>query len=147
MLVEHSKTSLLVRLWMGKFRMGFHILDDLIYYKGRIYVVPESKFKENVLRTFNDSPLSGHQGFLKTYIQIRERFAWKGLKEDVMHYVRECTTCQQNKVEHTHPIGFLQLLLIDKHLSFQNNCATNCLGWTFHPTIDLFSYISEGSHP
>jgi hypothetical protein len=72
---------------------GFQILYDLIYYKGRIYVVPESKFKERVLREFHDSPLAGHQGFLKTYRKIRERFAWKGLKEDIMHYVKECTTC------------------------------------------------------
>jgi hypothetical protein len=36
----------------------FWILDDLIYYKGRIYVVPESKFKERVLREFHDSPLA-----------------------------------------------------------------------------------------
>jgi hypothetical protein len=48
--------------------------------------VSESKFKERVLRAFHDSPLVGHQGFLKTYRQIRERFAWKGLKEDVMLY-------------------------------------------------------------
>jgi hypothetical protein len=51
--------------------------------------VPESKFKERVLRPFHDLPLVGHQGFLKTYRKIRERFAWKGLKEEVMHYVRE----------------------------------------------------------
>jgi hypothetical protein len=85
----------------------FQILDDLIYYKGRIYVVPESKFKERVLRTFHDSPLAGHQAFLKTYKHIRESFAWKGLKEDVMRYVRECITCQQKKVEHTHLAGLL----------------------------------------
>jgi hypothetical protein len=90
----------------------FWILDDLIYYKGRIYVVPESKFKERVLRAFHDSPLAGHQGFLKTYRKIRERFAWKGLKEYAMRYVRECTTCQQNKVEHTHLAVLLQPLPI-----------------------------------
>jgi hypothetical protein len=46
---------------------------------------------------------------------VRERFAWKGLKEDVIKHVKECTTCQENKDEHTHPAGLLQPLPIPKH--------------------------------
>ena len=34
--------------------------------------------------------MSGHQRFTKTYRAIRERFSWKGLKEDVLQHVREC---------------------------------------------------------
>jgi hypothetical protein len=90
MLVEYSKNKFACEIMDGKILDGrFHILDDLIYYKGSIYVVPESKFKERVLRAFHDSPLAGHQGFLKFYRKIRERFAWKGLKENFMRYVRE----------------------------------------------------------
>jgi hypothetical protein len=99
LLVEYSKNKFACELMDGKIQdERFWILDDLIYYKGRIYVVPESKFKERVLRAFHDSPLAGHQGFLKTYRQIRERFAWKGLKEDVMRYVKECTTCHKTRL-------------------------------------------------
>jgi hypothetical protein len=43
---------------------------------------------------------------------VREKFSWKGLKEDVLRYVRECMTCQQNKSERTHPAGLLQSLPI-----------------------------------
>ena len=43
---------------------------------------------------------------------LRERFSWKGLKADVLKYVNECPTCQQNKVEHTHPAGLLHPLPI-----------------------------------
>jgi hypothetical protein len=39
----------------------------------------------------------------------------EGLKEDVMCYVGECTTCQQNKVEHTHLTSLLQPLAIRVH--------------------------------
>jgi len=95
LLVEYSKNKFSCEIMDGKIQdEGFQILDDLIYYKGRIDIVPESKFKERVIRTFHDSPLVGNQGFLKTYMHIRERFAWKGLKYNVMHYVRECTICQ-----------------------------------------------------
>jgi hypothetical protein len=45
----------------------------LVYYKDKIYLVPESKLKEKILRAIHDAPLAGHQGYLKTYRQVRER--------------------------------------------------------------------------
>jgi hypothetical protein len=64
--------------------------------------VSGSRLKK-ILVAFHDSPLVGHQGFFKTYRQIRERFSWKGLKQDVMRYISEFVTCHQNKSEHTLP--------------------------------------------
>jgi hypothetical protein len=49
------------------------------------------------------------------YRKVRERFAWKGLKEDVMKHVKECTTCQEKKDEHRHPTGLLHSLPIPEH--------------------------------
>ena len=71
-----------------------------------------SKLKEKILLASHDSPLVGHQGFTKTYRAIRERFSWKGLKEDVLQHVKECTISQHNKGEHTHPARLLQPLPI-----------------------------------
>ena len=65
-------------------------MNDVIYYKNRIYLVPESKLKGDIMRTVHDAPSTGHPGFFKTYRQIRERFSWKGLKDDVLQHVREC---------------------------------------------------------
>jgi hypothetical protein len=39
-------------------------------------------------------------------------FSWKGLKGDIVHHIRECTTFQQNKYDHSHPTWFLQPLPI-----------------------------------
>ena len=87
-------------------------MDEVIYYKDRIYLVPGSKLKEEIMRASHDSPLAGHPRYLKTYKSIRERFSWKGLKEDVLRHVRECPTYQKNKAEHTLPAGLLQPLPI-----------------------------------
>jgi hypothetical protein len=87
-------------------------VDDIIYYNERIYLVPKSMIKDKILREIHDAPLFGHPGYLKTYRQVRERFSWKGLKEDVLQYKRECRTCQHNTSEMTHPIGLLQPLPI-----------------------------------
>lgn len=83
------------------------MLNDIIYYKNRIYLVPDSKLKEDIMHTFHDAPTVGHPRFFKTYRQIRERFSWKGLKHDILQHVRECQTCQQNKSEQGFPAGLL----------------------------------------
>jgi hypothetical protein len=46
---------------------GYKVVDDIIYYKGRIYLVPESTVKNKISREAHDTPLAGHQGYLKTY--------------------------------------------------------------------------------
>jgi hypothetical protein len=116
LLVEYSKNKFACELMDGQIQDNrYMIMDGVIYYKGRIYLVLGSSFKRKVLQAFHDSSLAGHQGLLKTYRQIMERFAWKGLKGEVMRYIKECTLCQQNKDEHTHPAGLLQPLPIPEH--------------------------------
>ena len=78
-------------------------------------MVPESAFKAKVLQACHDSPVARNQGIVKTYIQVWERFAWKGLKEDVMNHIKKCNTCQANKDEHTLPSRILERLPILEH--------------------------------
>jgi hypothetical protein len=113
LLVEYSKNKFSCEVLDGQVVDDrYRVLDDVIFYKDRIYLVPKSTLKGKVLKVCHDSPTVGHQGFFKTYRQIRERFSWKGLKDDVLKHIRECTTCQQNKSEQTHPAGLLQPLPI-----------------------------------
>ena len=77
----------------------YKVVDDIIYYKNQIFLVSESKLKQKILKEVHDSPLVGDLGFPKTYKHLRERFSGKGLKGDVLQYVRECAVCQQNKFE------------------------------------------------
>jgi hypothetical protein len=55
------------------------------------------------MEAMHNTSLVGHLGYFKTYKQIKERFTWKGLKDDMLKHVRECVTCQQNKSKQTHP--------------------------------------------
>ena len=70
------------------------VMDRLIKFQGRIYLIPSSKFKEVILKAFHDAPTTRHPVVFKTYRIIREQFTWKGLKDDVQKYVRECTIFQ-----------------------------------------------------
>jgi uracil DNA glycosylase len=76
----------------------YKVIDEVIFYKDRFYLVVEYNLKKNILAAVHNSPLVGHQGFFKTYRQVNERFSCKGLKKDVMRHINECVTCQQNKL-------------------------------------------------
>jgi hypothetical protein len=108
LLVEYSKNKFACEVMDGQIQDDrYRVIDDVIFYKDRVYLVPDSGLKKKILTAVHDSPLAGHQGFFKTYRQIRERFSWKGLKQDVMRHISECVTCQQNKSEHARPVGLL----------------------------------------
>jgi hypothetical protein len=113
LIVEYAKDQFTCQLLDWKIQDdNFRVINDLIYYKGWIFLVPGSALKAKILHACHNSPVAGHQGISKTYRQLRERFAWKGLKEDVMNNVKEFTTCQENKDGHMHPAGLLQPLPI-----------------------------------
>ena len=84
----------------------YQVHENLIYYKF-FFLVPGSALKRNILGAAHDAPVAGHPGFLKTCRKVRERFTWKGIKDGVLNYVKEYSACQQNKVEHSHPVGLL----------------------------------------
>jgi hypothetical protein len=116
LVMEYAKDQFACQLMDGQVQDdNFRIIDGLIYYMGRIFLVLGSAFKAKVLQACHDSPMARHQGMEKTYRKVRKRLSWKGLKEDVMRHVKECTTCQENKDEHTHPTGLLKPLPIPEH--------------------------------
>lgn len=113
LLVEYSKNAHACQILDDILQDDrYKVMNYVIYYKNRIHLVPESKLKRDIMHTLHDAPSVGHPGFFKTYKQIRERFSWKGLKDNVLQHVRECQTCQQNKSVWGFPTGLLQPLPI-----------------------------------
>lgn len=45
----------------------YTIIDDVIYYKDRIYLLSGLKLKEKIVRAIHDTPLERHPGYFKTY--------------------------------------------------------------------------------
>ena len=48
------------------------VMDGLIKFQGRIYLIPSSQFREVMLKAFHDAHTNGHPGVFKTYKQIRQ---------------------------------------------------------------------------
>jgi hypothetical protein len=87
--VEYSKNQFACELMDGVIQNDrYRVVDDIIFYKYRIYLVTESMLKENILRASHDTPLARQPGYFKTYKKVQERFSWKGLKDYVLWYVR-----------------------------------------------------------
>jgi hypothetical protein len=71
-----------------------------------------SNLHQQVLFHIHDSAISGHSGFAVTYRQVKQLFAWPGLKKTVKDYVAHCTICQHAKSDSAKSPGLLQPLLV-----------------------------------
>ena len=91
LVIEYSKNKFACELLNGLVHDdAYKVLNDVIYYKDRIFLVPKSNLNKKILEADHDAPLAGHLGFLKTYKKVREWFSWKGLKNILLgHNVRE----------------------------------------------------------
>lgn len=97
---EYSKDPFVTRILEGMEKYDQYVVSKgLILFKNKVFLVSESKVEEKILEAYHNAPMARHLELYKTYWQIRERFYWKCLKEDVLSYIRECTTCQRNKGE------------------------------------------------
>ena len=77
----------------------FEWKNDILWYKGIIYLNTNSKFKTKVLQEAHDCLAAGHVGFFKTYYNVRQSFFWKGMSENIQKYVSECDLCQRTRVK------------------------------------------------
>src|SRR3954463_16726441 len=94
----------------------FTIADDgALYFKGRLVVPCAEKnldMTQEVMKEAHDTPLSIHPGSTKMYQDIRQRFWWSNMKQDIARYVAECDVCRRIKAEHQRPAGTLQPISI-----------------------------------
>ncbi|CAO2826301.1 unnamed protein product [Amaranthus hypochondriacus] len=95
---------------------GFTLQGDKLFYKGRYVLSHSSPFIAVLLQEYHDSPLGGHSGEFKTYQRLASEWFWFGMRKQVRKYVRECSTCQQQKASQCLPAGLLQPLPIPAHV-------------------------------
>jgi hypothetical protein len=66
----------------------------IMVYSGDSYSEEE---KHKIIEEFHLSPLGGHQGISRTIKRIKLHHTWKGLKKDVIEFIKKCISCQINK--------------------------------------------------
>lgn len=65
-----------------------------------------------MLHEMHNVPYARHLGYQKTLTAVIKEYLCSGMKKDVSSYIARCMECQRVKVEHRHPAGLLQPLLI-----------------------------------
>ena len=85
--------------------------------------IPYAKARKQILYEFHDSPVGGHRGMNKTYRAISSQYTWPKMKSEVEDYVKQCKSCQINKIlTHKHRAP-MQITTTAEH-PFENATST-----------------------
>jgi hypothetical protein len=79
--------------------LEFEWKNDILWYKWRIHLNTNSRFKAKVLQEYHDFLTTGHVGLFKTYYNLQRSFFWKGMSSYIQKYVAKCDLCQRKKNE------------------------------------------------
>ena len=97
---------------------NYVIFKDVLYKRqekgGRVrylLCVPKSKVRD-VIFAHHDSAFSGHIGREKTLANIKSKYHWKTIYDDVAKYVNSCQRCQLFKLSNQRRAGLAQPLPI-----------------------------------
>lgn len=67
------------------------------YKENHAQLVLPHPLRYEVLVSSHDSLQGGHLGVYKTYEKLKTRFYWRGMYNDVVHWVRSCVDCATRK--------------------------------------------------
>jgi hypothetical protein len=91
---------------------GFMLDQGLITQQGKIWIGSNSALQTKLTSAFHSSVIGGHSSIKATQTRVAQLLTWKGLKQDVEHFVHQCEICQKAKHNNQHPAGLLQPLPI-----------------------------------
>jgi hypothetical protein len=94
-------------------KLHLSIKGGLLYYDNdRIYLPDDASLRTRIIHECHDTPTSGHLGKDKTINQVKRRFYWFRMDDEIHKYVVSCDLCQRNKPSQRPKIGLLQPLPI-----------------------------------
>ena len=74
--------------------------EDGLVYKGGKLVVPDNfDLKGQIITSHHNSPLARHPGQAKTIEKVQRSYYWSTLRDNVVDYIKGCTTCQRTKID------------------------------------------------
>jgi hypothetical protein len=89
---------------------NFTLKAAILRYRNRIWVGSDTTLQHRLISEFHSSVWGGHSGVPVTHMQLKQCFAWKGMKSAVKAFVQSCSICQQSKYDRSKSPGLLQPL-------------------------------------
>ena len=82
------------------------------WWYGDALVIPDSQgLRKQCLHELHNCPYSGHLGITKTQKAVDRLYWWKGVRTDIVQYIRRCSDCQKNKTNSNQKPGGLLMPL------------------------------------
>jgi hypothetical protein len=81
----------------GKAGADVTLEDEVLWYKGRIWVPDSVDLRKMILQDEHDSKVAGHMGQEKIIELVRRNFFWPQMDQWIEDYVHSCPDCQRNK--------------------------------------------------
>jgi hypothetical protein len=100
------------RLKLGEVKCFHEDVDEVLWFKNRLMVPKDFELRRKVLDEAHCSRYSIHSGMNKMYQDLKKKFWWTRMKQEIVKYVAECDTCRRVKTNHLRPAGNLQSLSI-----------------------------------
>lgn len=69
-------------------------------------VIPK-EFRSKTIEECHNPPTCGHQGVLKTYKRMQQKFYWPKMRKDIASYIAKCQICQRIKYDQNKPAGMM----------------------------------------
>nr|GEW63870.1 retrotransposable element Tf2 [Tanacetum cinerariifolium] len=82
--------------------------NGLVFFQGRLLIPNIPDLRHLILEEFHASTLGGHSGIQATTRCLLSSLFWPTLKQDVIDYIKKCSTCQATKYPTHKPYGLLQ---------------------------------------
>jgi hypothetical protein len=72
---------------------GFSLHQGIIRHGSQIWVGENSTLRTKLIEAFHSTAVGGHSGVHATYQRIKKLFQWKGMKQEVDSFVKQCVVC------------------------------------------------------
>ena len=72
----------------------WEIEQDLVLWRGRVYVPKNDKLRLEIVRLHHDTPIGGHRGQWKTNKLVTRNYWWLGITKFIKTYIGGCDKCQ-----------------------------------------------------
>jgi hypothetical protein len=94
----------------------YNFKNGLLFFKDRIYIPDLPDWRQSIISEYHNSPTAGHSGAKPTFSRLAASFLWPNAHKEVKTWVKQCSTCQQNKYLPTKKQGLLQPLDIPRQV-------------------------------
>jgi hypothetical protein len=99
---------------------------------------PSKEEKQAIFKEVHNQPVGGHLGMNRTYDRMKLFTSWPGMKQELEEYIRQCETCQKNKI--TQNKTKLPMKITTTPEIVWEKCAVDIVG-PLTPTLEGNKYV------